>query len=93
MSMMTSKYYVGAYYDEAFRGLAYAKGIDDWNEVEEFIWEYAQKGFNCLIIEHQTGTKQYAFAEDFNENTVEPQEIIRDTKKNWRESLCTNGNH
>ena len=84
MAMMTSKYYVGAWYDEAFRSLHDAEGIDDWDKVEEFIWEYVQKGFNCLIIEHETGKKWYVFAEDFNENTVEPQDIIRDTKKNWR---------
>lgn len=80
MAMMESKYYLDACYDKAFRGSAYSKAADDWNEVEEFVWEYVQKGFNCLIIEHETGERKYAFAEDFNENTVEPKEIIKD----WR---------
>lgn len=84
MAMMESKWYVDACYDKAFNGSYYAKAIDDWSEVEEFIWEYVQKGFNCLIIDHETGERKYAFAEDFNENTVEPKEIIRDTKKDWR---------
>ncbi len=85
MAIMESKYYVDACYDKAFRGSYYSKAIDDWSEVEEFVWEYVQKGFNCLIIEHETGKKWYAFAEDFNENTVEPKELIRDTKKDWRD--------
>lgn len=84
MAMMESKYYVGAYYDEGFRGLAEAIATDNWNEVEEFIWHYVQKGLNCLIINHETGEKKYAFADDFNENTVEPKELIRDTVKDWR---------
>lgn len=84
MAMMENKYYVGAYYDEGFRGLAHSIVMDDWVEVEDFIWDNAQKGFNCLIIEHETGKKWYVFAEDFNENTVQPREIIRDTVKDWR---------
>lgn len=85
MAMMESKYYVGAYYDEAFRGLVESIAADDWSEAEEFMWHEVQQGFNCLIIEHETGERWYAFAEDFNENTIEPREIIRDTVKDWRE--------
>lgn len=81
---MSSKYYVSAYYETAFRGLHYSKEIDDWSEVEEFVWEYVQKGFNCLIIEHKTGRKRYAYAEDFDDFTVEPREIIRTITKDWR---------
>lgn len=81
---MENIYQISAYYDEAFRCLHYAKTVNDWSEVEEFIWEYVQKGFNCLIIEHKTGKRRYAFAEDFDDFTVEPREIIRDTTKDWR---------
>ena len=78
MAMMESKYYVGACYDEGLRALSSAIATDDWNEVEEFVWANVQKGFNCFIVEHETGNKKYAFAEDFNENTVEPKDLIRD---------------
>ena len=85
MAMMESKWYVKACYDEGFHGLHIAIATDNWSDIEEFVWEYVQKGLNCLIVEHETGKQQYAFAEDFNETTVEPSEIIRATKKNWRE--------
>lgn len=80
MAMMESKWYVDACYDKGFRAPHYGRAIDDWSEVEGFIWEYVQKGFHCLIIEHETGRKWYALADDFNENIVEPKEIIKD----WR---------
>lgn len=86
MPMMESKYYVDACYDEGFRSSYYAIATDDWSEVEEFVWEYVQQGLNCLIIEHETGKRKYAFAEDFNENTMESKEIIRDITKDWRNS-------
>jgi hypothetical protein len=85
MPMMESKWYVNACYDEGFRSSYYAMATDNWSEVEEFIWEYAQQGFNCLIIEHETGKKKYAFAEDFNKNTIDAREIIRNTNKDWRD--------
>ena len=93
MAMMESKWYVDACWDTGFRGSDHSIATDNWSEVEDFVWDKVQKGFNCLIIDHETGERKYAFAEDFNENTVEPKEIIRDTKKDWRELKCTNGNH
>ena len=92
MAMMESKYYASACYDREFRSLHHSTAIDDWSKVEEFVWKYVQQGLNCLIIEHETGEKKYAYAEDFNENTVEPNEVIRGTTKHWRKFVDEEGN-
>ena len=76
MAMMESKYYLDACYDRAFRGSYYSKAVNTWEEVEEFVWKYVQKGFNCLIIEHETGEKWCAYADDLDEAVIDPKEII-----------------
>lgn len=81
MAMMQSRWYVDACWDKAFKGSDHAIVTDFWSEVEEFVWDKVQEGFNCLIIDHKTGERKYAFAEDFNETTLSPKEIIRNTKK------------
>lgn len=55
---------------------------DFWFEVEDFIWDNVQKGFNCELINNETGSRNWAYAEDFDEEALDPEDLIRDHKKN-----------
>jgi hypothetical protein len=54
---------------------------DNFYEVQDFIWEHCQNGMNCELIDVQTGERNWAYADDFTEDTEEVDELIRDTKK------------
>ena len=51
---------------------------DNWSEVENFIWEHCQRGLNCKFIDKESPVYEggEAFADRFNENTVEVEELI-----------------
>ena len=65
------KYTVKAYLCTNFAGLMDSLETDDFYEVQDFIWENCQKGYNCELIDNETGESNFAYADDFNEGTVE----------------------
>ena len=76
------RYLVCAYLCTNFSGLMDRLETDNYSEVEDFIWEYIQKGCNCEIIDNNTGSKNWAYADDFDEEALNPEDLIRDHKKN-----------
>ena len=73
-----ARYTVNAYLCTNFAGLMDSLETDFWNEVEDFIWENVQKGYNCELIDNETGDRDLAYAEDFTEET---------TQNDWLEDL------
>ena len=67
-------------YEDMAAGKA-PQSTDDLDKVEDFIWENVQKGYNCFIVDHETGNKSYAYADDFDEEALNPEDLIRDHKK------------
>ena len=81
------RYSVRAYLCTNFAGLMDSLETDNFYEVQDFIWENCQKGFNCTLTDNTTGDFGWAYADDFTEETTEVEELIKE------EPLCTNGNH
>lgn len=81
------KYSVSAYLSSNFTGLMNTLGTDDHNEVKDFIWQNVQMGYNCEITNNKTGKKQWAYADDFDEQAENPEDLIRKTKKTKRNSF------
>lgn len=75
------KYTVNAYLCTNFAGLMDSLETDFWFEVEDFIWDNVQKGFNCELIDNETGSRNWAYADDFNEAVEEVNELIREELK------------
>ena len=76
------KYSVCAYLCTNFAGLMDKLETDQWSEVEDFIWENVQRGYNCELTDNETGSKNWAYADDFDEEALNPEDLIRDHKKN-----------
>lgn len=70
------RYVVKAYFLTNFAGLMESLETDDFNEVEEFIWEHCQKGLNCELIDKERDEVKWAYAESFTEDTTEVSELI-----------------
>ena len=75
------RYTVKAYLCTNFTGLMNELETDSWDEVEDFIWENVQRGYNCELADHDTGNKNYAYAEDFDEEALNPEDLLRVYKK------------
>lgn len=76
-----AKYTVRAYLCTNFAGLMDSLETDSWSEVEDFIWGNCQRGHNCELTDNETGSMNWAYADDFDEETLDPEELIRETKK------------
>ena len=76
-----AKYTVSAYLCTNFTGLMCNLETDDFSEVEDFIWENVQRGYNCEITDNETGDLNWAYTEDFDEEALNPEDLIRDHKK------------
>lgn len=74
---MQTKYTVKVYLARKEVVLMDMLDTNSWSEVEEFVWQKCQEGMNCTIIYNEFGTKLYAYAEDFNEDTIEAAELIK----------------
>ncbi len=75
------RYTVKSYLCTNFSGLMNSLETDSWDEVEDFIWENAQRGYNCELADNDTGNKNYAYAEDFDEEALNPVDLLRVYKK------------
>lgn len=56
------KYTVKAYLCTNFAGLMDSLETDYFSEVEEFIWENTQKGYDCELIDNERGTRNWSYA-------------------------------
>ena len=71
------RYTVKAYLCTNFTGLMAYLTTDDWSEVENFIWENCQKGYNCQFVDHTTANNcGVAYANLFTEDTTDVEELI-----------------
>ena len=72
------RYQVKAYLCTNFSYLMDSLETDDFYEVQDFIWENCQKGFNCELWDTETGERGWAYADDFTEDTEEVDELLED---------------
>lgn len=72
------RYQVKAYLCTNFSYLMESLETDDFYEVQDFIWENCQKGLNCELWNTETGDKNWAYADDFTEDTEDVDELLRD---------------
>ena len=75
------RFTVKAYICTNFSELVESLETDDWNKVEDFIWENCQRGYNCELKDNDTGNKNYAYADDFCEETLDAEDLLRVCKK------------
>ena len=75
------RYKVNAYLCTNFAGLMESLETDDFYEVQDFIWANCQKGYNCELWDTETGERNWAYADDFTEETEEVEELICDAKR------------
>ena len=75
------KYTVNAYLCTNFAGLMDSLETDFWFEIEDFIWDNVQKGFNCELIDNETGSRNWAYADDFDEESLNPEDLLREEMK------------
>ena len=81
------RYSVKAYICTNFAGLMDSLETDDFYEAQEFVWENCQKGFNCEFYDTKTGNHNWAYADDFAEDTEEPDELLRDLRMEQCEQM------
>lgn len=72
------RYQVKAYLCTNFSYLMDSLETDNFYEVQDFIWENCQKGFNCELWDTETGERGWAYADDFTEDTEEVDELLED---------------
>lgn len=72
------RYKVNAYLCTNFAGLMDSLETDDFYEVQDFIWENCQKGLNCELWDRETGNRNWAYADDFTDDTIDPSGLISD---------------
>ena len=81
------RYVVKAYLCTNFAGLMESLETDDFYEVQDFIWENCQKGFNCELFDTETGSRNYVYAESFTEATENVDELLEDLKLEMKEQM------
>lgn len=75
------RYTVSAYLCTNFAGLMDSLETDNFYEVQDFIWDNVQKGLNCELIDNETGSRNWAYADDFDEETLDPEDLLREELK------------
>lgn len=81
------RYRVCAYLCTNFAGLMDMLETDNFYEVQDFIWANCQKGYNCQLVDTERDTIGWAYADDFTEDTEEPDELIRDLRMEQCEQM------
>jgi hypothetical protein len=70
------RYTVKAYLCTNFAGLMDDLETDNFYEVQDFILENCQKGYNCEVTDNAIGAKNLVFAEGFNEETTDTEDLM-----------------
>ena len=74
------KYKALSYMERCLKGVVSGIDTDEWSLIDEFVWDNCQHGFTCEIINNETGERKYAYPDDFNENTISVEDLIRDVR-------------
>ena len=74
------KFKATAYVERCLRGAIDGIDTDDYTAILDFVWANCQAGLACEIIDNETGERKYAYPEDFDENTIGVEDLIRDVK-------------
>jgi hypothetical protein len=72
-------YTVKAYLCTNFAGLMDSLETDYWGEIEDFIWDNVQKGYNCEFTDNERGETHWVYADNFDEETVSPEDLTINT--------------
>ena len=75
------KYTVSAYLYTNFTGLMDRLETDIFDEVQDFIWENCQKGYNCELRDNESGETNIAYAENFTEETVDYSDLLMEQQE------------
>lgn len=75
------RYTVKAYLCTNFTGFMDSLETDNFYEVQDFIWENCQEGLNCQLTDNETGSRNWAYADDFTEETVDYTELLMEQQK------------
>ena len=75
------RYTVNAYLCTNFAGLMDSLATNSFDEVEDFIWDNCQKGYNCELIDNETGSRNLAYADDFTEETLEYADLLMEQQE------------
>ena len=78
---MPKRYTVRAYLCTNFAGLMSNIQTDYFNEVEDFIWENCQKGYNCELIDNERGTTSRYYAESFTEESIDYGDLLMEQQE------------
>lgn len=71
------KYTVNAYLCTNFSYLIDSLETDNFYEVQDFIWENCQNGYNCELIDNETGESNLAYADDFTDETIDYADLFQ----------------
>lgn len=75
------RYTANAYLCTNFAGLMDSIETDNFYEAQDFIWENCQKGYNCKLTVNETGETHWAYAESFNEETIDYEDLLREQQE------------
>ena len=81
------RYKVNAYLCTNFAGLMESLETDDFYEVQDFVWKHCQEGLNCELWDTETGDRNWAYADDFTEDTEDVDELLRDLRMEQCEQM------
>ena len=71
------RYSVRAYLCTNFTGLMDSLETDSFYEVQDFIWENCQKGYNCTLTNNETGETNMVYADSFTEETIDCNDLLQ----------------
>ena len=71
------KYTVNAYLCTNFTVLMDSLETDNFYEVQDFIFENCQNGYNCELIDNETGERNLVYADDFTEETIDYADLFQ----------------
>ena len=74
-------YTVKSYLCTNFAGLMDSLETDDFSEVDDFLWDNCQKGYNCEITDKEQGETKWAYADKFNEETVDYADLLMEQQE------------
>ena len=75
------KYTVKAYLCTNFSGLMDSLETDNFYEVQDFIWENCQKGYNCILTDNERGETNIAYAASFTEEAVDYADLLMEQQE------------
>lgn len=75
------KYRVCAYLCTNFAGLMDSLETDNFYEVQDFIWENCQKGFNCTLTDNETSQTNWVYAQSFTEETIDYDDLLMEQQE------------